>query len=80
MLVEKGDLDGARTLFNEAAGIEPYCVEAIYNLGLVNLKLGETQVGAVGLLVGMPGGCDMRHCDVLLTCAYRPRILSACHD
>jgi intraflagellar transport protein 88 len=45
VLVEKGDLDGACTLFNEAAGIEPYCVEAIYNLGLVNLRLGETQVG-----------------------------------
>jgi len=30
-------------LYNEAAGIEPYCVEAIFNLGLVNLRLGDTQ-------------------------------------
>ena len=30
-------------MFNEAAGIEPYCVEAIFNLGLVNLRLGDTQ-------------------------------------
>jgi hypothetical protein len=41
--VEKGDLEGARALYNEAAGIEPYCVEAIFNLGLVNLRLGDTQ-------------------------------------
>ena len=44
MLVEKGDLDGARNLFYEAAGVEPYCVEAIYNQGLVSLRLGEPQV------------------------------------
>ena len=43
-LVEKGDLEGARALYNEAAGIEPYCVEAIFNLGLVNLRMGDTQV------------------------------------
>jgi intraflagellar transport protein 88 len=53
VLVEKGDLDGARSLFNEAAGIEPYCVEAIYNLGLVNLKIGETQVSR------RPGWCGV---------------------
>lgn len=40
-LVEKGDLEGAKALYNEAAGIEPYCVEAIFNLGLVNLKMEE---------------------------------------
>eukprot|EP00955_Chlamydomonas_euryale_P017860 190344-Chlamydomonas_euryale.AAC.1 len=38
MLVEKEDYEGARTLYVEAAGIEPYCVEAIYNLGLLNIK------------------------------------------
>ena len=41
MLLEKGDLEGAKTLFNEAAGIEPYCVEAIFNLGLANIKMQE---------------------------------------
>lgn len=60
MLAEKGDLEGARALFNEAAGIEAYCVEAIYNLGLVNLRLGEAPVRAnvamlVALSVGMTG-------------------------
>jgi intraflagellar transport protein 88 len=44
LLVEKGDLDGARSLFNEAAAIEPYCIEALYNLGLVSQRLGEMQV------------------------------------
>ena len=37
-------MEGARTLYNEAAGIEPYCVEAIFNLGLVNLRMGDTEV------------------------------------
>lgn len=26
-LVTRGDLDGARNMFSEAAGIDPYCVE-----------------------------------------------------
>ncbi len=44
VLVEKGDLEGARQLFEEAAGIEPYCVEALYNLGLVNMRIGDVPV------------------------------------
>ncbi len=41
VLVERGDLEGARSLFNEAAGIDPYCVEAIFNLGVVSQRLNE---------------------------------------
>jgi hypothetical protein len=41
----QGDLEGARTLYVEAAGIEPYCVEAIFNLGLLNIREEEYQVG-----------------------------------
>lgn len=56
-LVEKGDLEGARTLYIEAAGIEPYCIEAIFNLGLVNLRLGEYPVRTL-----WAGACLCLHC------------------
>ena len=42
--MERGDLDGARSLFNEAAGIEPYCVEAVFNLGLASMRMEEHDV------------------------------------
>jgi len=47
-LVNKGnclfaadDLDGARSVFLEAVGVQADCVEAIYNLGLVNVRIGQ---------------------------------------
>lgn len=36
-----GEFSGAREMYLEAVGIEADCVEAIYNLGLVNLKLNN---------------------------------------
>jgi hypothetical protein len=44
VLVARGDLDGGRALFAEAAAIEPYCVEAQYNLGLVAARCDDMQV------------------------------------
>jgi intraflagellar transport protein 88 len=38
-----GDYPGAREKFLEAVGVEADCIEAIYNLGLVNLKLNNLQ-------------------------------------
>lgn len=38
-LNEKGDLERAKELYLEAIGVEADCVEAIYNLGLVNKDL-----------------------------------------
>jgi intraflagellar transport protein 88 len=39
-LFVKGELEQAKELFLEAIGVEADCVEAIYNLGLANKKLG----------------------------------------
>eukprot|EP01029_Cantina_marsupialis_P022998 TRINITY_DN566_c0_g1_i1.p1 TRINITY_DN566_c0_g1~~TRINITY_DN566_c0_g1_i1.p1 ORF type:complete len:815 (-),score=313.08 TRINITY_DN566_c0_g1_i1:164-2608(-) len=39
-LFHKGELEHAKELFLEAIGVEADCVEAIYNLGLVNKELG----------------------------------------
>lgn len=39
-LNEKGELERAKELYLEAIGVEADCVEAIYNLGLVNKHLG----------------------------------------
>lgn len=51
--MEKGDFEGARSLFVEAAGIEPYCVEAWYNRGLASMRMADAQVcgnrGGAGL-------------------------------
>lgn len=40
----QGDLEGAKAQFLEATSIEPYCVEAIYNVGLVHLRLDDPEV------------------------------------
>lgn len=45
-LVESGEPDRAKELFLEAIGVEADCVEAIYNLGLVNKQLGYVQEAA----------------------------------
>lgn len=37
----KDELDAARELYLEAIGVEADCVEAIYNLGLCNKRLGQ---------------------------------------
>ena len=37
-LLVKGDLETAKQFYLEAIGVEADCVEAIYNLGLVNWK------------------------------------------
>ena len=39
-LYVRGDLEAAKELYLEAIGVEADCVEAIYNLGLANKKLG----------------------------------------
>lgn len=39
-LYEKNDCERAKELFLEAIGVEADCIEAIYNLGLVNIKMG----------------------------------------
>ena len=57
---DKGDLEAARALFVEAAHIEPYCVEALFNIGLVNLRMEDPEVrfstkawlGSMGPIVG----------------------------
>jgi intraflagellar transport protein 88 len=38
-----GELGRAREMYLEAVGVEADCIEAIYNLGLVNLKLNNYQ-------------------------------------
>eukprot|EP01035_Chromulina_nebulosa_P025053 gene25053-32661_t len=42
-LYAAGDYNQARSMYLEAVGVEADCVEAIYNLGLVNLKLNNMQ-------------------------------------
>jgi len=42
-LYVKGELERAKELYLEAIGVEADCVESIYNLGLVNKKLGVLQ-------------------------------------
>jgi intraflagellar transport protein 88 len=42
-LMVAGDYPGAREKYLEAVGVEADCIEAIYNLGLVNLKLNNLQ-------------------------------------
>lgn len=39
-LCEQGELERAKELFLEAIGVEADCIEAIFNLGLVNKQLG----------------------------------------
>ena len=38
-LAVRGDYDTAKQFYLEAIGVEADCVEAIYDLGLVNLKM-----------------------------------------
>ena len=40
LLETKGELDRAKELYLEAIGVEADCVEAIFNLGLVNRQMG----------------------------------------
>jgi len=42
-LLVKGELEMSKQFYLEAIGVEADCVEAIYNLGLVNLKMGSYQ-------------------------------------
>jgi intraflagellar transport protein 88 len=42
-LLVSGELSRAREMYLEAVGVEADCIEAIYNLGLVNLKLNNYQ-------------------------------------
>jgi len=37
----RGEYDHARSMYQEAMGAEADCLEAIYNLGIVNKRLGE---------------------------------------
>jgi len=42
-LLVKGEFEMSKQFYLEAIGVEADCVEAIYNLGLVNLKMGAYQ-------------------------------------
>jgi len=42
-IFSKGDMESARELYLEAIGVEADCVEAIYNLGLSNKRLGHLE-------------------------------------
>ena len=42
-LLVKGELEMSKQFYLEAIGVEADCVEAIYNLGLVNLRMGSDQ-------------------------------------
>ncbi|KAL7692215.1 putative 43kDa postsynaptic protein [Plasmopara halstedii] len=44
-LYVKNECERAKELFLEAIGVEADCVEAIYNLGLVNIKMGVINEG-----------------------------------
>ena len=44
----RGELEHARSMYQEAMGAEADCLEAIYNLGVVNKRLGELPA-ALGL-------------------------------
>jgi len=44
----RGELDAARSMFHEAMGAEADCLEAIYNLAVVNKRMGD-YVAALGL-------------------------------
>merc|ERR1711920_650435 len=39
-LFSKGEFEHAKELYLEAVGVEADCIEAIYNLGLVNKRMG----------------------------------------
>ncbi len=39
-LLVKGELERSKEMYLEAIGVEADCVEAIYNLGLVNKRMG----------------------------------------
>ena len=39
-LYSKGEVEHAKEMYLEAIGVEADCVEAIYNLGLVNKRIG----------------------------------------
>jgi intraflagellar transport protein 88 len=41
ILFVQGHLDQAKELYLEAIGVEADCVEAIFNLGLVNRRMGN---------------------------------------
>ncbi|KAF5826309.1 hypothetical protein DUNSADRAFT_3650, partial [Dunaliella salina] len=40
----QGDYEGAKSLFLESLSIEPFCVEANFNMGLVNLRMDDPEV------------------------------------
>ena len=42
-MLQRGDMEGARDCCLEAVGVEADCVDAIYNLGLVNKRLEQYQ-------------------------------------
>ena len=42
-MLQRGDMEGARDCYLEAVGVEADCVDAIYNLGLVNKRLEQYQ-------------------------------------
>ena len=42
-MLQRGDMEGAKDSYLEAVGVEADCVDAIYNLGLVNKRLEQYQ-------------------------------------
>ena len=54
----RGDLEHARAMYQEAMGAEADCLEAIYNLGVVNKRIGETP-SALGLHQIIPNSVEV---------------------
>ncbi len=52
-MLQRGDMEGARDCYLEAVGVEADCVDAIYNLGLVNKRLERSHPAARGLQRGV---------------------------
>ena len=60
----RGDLEHARAMYQQAMGEEADCLEAIYNLGVVNKRLGELP-SALGLF-------EKLHHRVAFVCPVHP--------
>ncbi len=67
-VIHSGDLESAKELYLEAIGVEADCVEAIYNLGLANKRLGALPVRNEGDRWDRTCACDLVH-DVLPRCS-----------
>ena len=59
-----GDLNRAKEMYLEAIGVEANCIEALFNLGLVNLKLNykaEANQAFEKLHTILPSASEVKH-------------------